>query len=60
MKKTIKRTEYRMIRKEYDDGSIIEYWFPGDKIGHERRVIRPPGNPGEEVEGGNDHEKRDS
>ncbi len=45
MKKAIKTTRYRMIRKEYDDGSIIEYWFPRDKIGHERRVIRPPNNP---------------
>jgi hypothetical protein len=45
LKKIIKITEYQMIRKEYDDGSIVEYWFPRDKMGHERRVIRPPNNP---------------
>jgi hypothetical protein len=45
MKKAVKTMRYRMIRKEYDDGSIIEYWFPRDNIGHERRVIRPPNKP---------------
>jgi hypothetical protein len=60
MKKAIKTTRYRMIRKEYDDGSIIEYWFPRHKISHERRVIQPASNAGEGAKEGSDHEEGNS
>jgi hypothetical protein len=44
LKTAIKTNHYRMIRKEYDDSSILEFWFPGRDNGKMReiKVIKDP------------------
>jgi hypothetical protein len=42
LKQAIKTTHFRVIVKEYDDGSIIEYRFPMGSRSWERKILREP------------------